>query len=79
MCYNIRKDAGVVIWDRIIKHKERKERPMYERSDSFSRRVELRTTGYVVAGKWVSAIILIIRANFPRLQDPNPEMLRRAL
>lgn len=30
-------------------------------------------------GKWVSAIILIIRANFPRVQDPNRVMLRRAL
>jgi len=48
---------------------------MYEELEVIHfRRVELRTTGYVVAGKWVSAIILIIRANFSRIQDPNREI-----
>lgn len=39
------------------------------KGDSLSRRVELRTTGNVVAGKWVSAITPIIRANFPLIQN----------
>lgn len=56
---------------RIIKYKKirKKEMANVRRTlgDSFSRRVELWTAGYVVVGKWVSAIILIIHANFPHV------------
>lgn len=32
--------------------------------DSLSQRVKLRTTGYVVAGKWISAITLLYALTF---------------
>lgn len=48
------------------KERERERNDQYEGPEmTHFRGVELQTTGYVVTDKWVSAIILIIRANFP--------------